>query len=282
MTIKKKNGEVSHELEVLFRISQMISSCTSPENVYNSVLDMLEELVDFEFAALFIFDEGAQKLNLAASKGHAVDLIQPVSFDMGNGLSAWVAKQKRPILLSELHRGKSVSKSPVRSFLSIPLLLGERVVGVMNFGHTTAGAFNRHNLQVLTIAAGQLGVIIERSLYFNRLSETNRRLEETNRRLEATRQALVEKERLAAVGEVAVTVNHEINNPLTVIIGNAELLLKDLGDADSRLISKVQNIVSESKRIAEITRALRRLERPLTEDYLPGGEKMIKLRKAAG
>ncbi|MFH1068808.1 MAG: GAF domain-containing protein [Candidatus Glassbacteria bacterium] len=282
MKQKNKTERQDHELEVLFRISQVISSCTDPDNVYHSVLALLEELADFEFAALFIFDEKEQKLNLAASKGHAVDLIQPVSFDMGNGLSAWVAKQKRPILLSELHRGKSESKSPVKSFLSIPLLLGERVVGVMNFGHTTAGAFNRQNLQLLTIAAGQLGVIIERSLYFNRLAETNRQLQETNRRLEETRQALVEKERLAAVGEVAVTVNHEINNPLTVIIGNAELLLKDLGEADSRMVSKVQNIVTESKRIAEITRALRRLQRPVTEDYLPGGKKMIKLDRVAG
>ena len=118
---------------MLFRISQVIQSCSTPETTYESVLELLEQLVDFEFAALFIYDERLKKLNLVADKGHAVDLIQPVSFDMGNGLSAWVAKQKRPILLSELHRGKSEAKTPVRSFLSIPLLLGDRVIGVMNF-----------------------------------------------------------------------------------------------------------------------------------------------------
>ncbi|OGG05241.1 MAG: hypothetical protein A3F83_14785, partial [Candidatus Glassbacteria bacterium RIFCSPLOWO2_12_FULL_58_11] len=270
----EENGS---ELEVLFRISQVIQSCSAPETTYKSVLDLLEQLVDFEFAALFIYDEGLKKLNLVADKGHAVDLIQPVSFDMGNGLSAWVAKQKRPILLSELHRGKSEDKTPVRSFLSIPLLLGDRVIGVMNFGHTRAGSFNRHNLQVLTIAAGQLSVIIERTLYFNRLAETNRALEEANLQLKAAQQALVERERLAAVGEVAVTVNHEINNPLTVIIGNAELLLKDLAAAEPGVLAKVGNIVTESKRIAQITRALRRIDRPVSVDYLPGGAKMIRL-----
>ena len=270
----EENGS---ELEVLFRISQVIQSCSAPETTYKSVLDLLEQLVDFEFAALFIYDERLKKLNLVADKGHAVDLIQPVSFDMGNGLSAWVAKQKRPILLSELHRGKSEDKTPVRSFLSIPLLLGDRVIGVMNFGHTRAGSFNRHNLQVLTIAAGQLSVIIERTLYFNRLAETNRALEEANLQLKAAQQALVERERLAAVGEVAVTVNHEINNPLTVIIGNAELLLKDLAAAEPGVLAKVGNIVTESKRIAQITRALRRIDRPVSVDYLPGGAKMIRL-----
>ena len=266
------------ELEVLFKLSQVIQSCTKPENTYNSVLELLEELVDFEFAALFIYSDELKKLNLVASKGHAVDLIQPVSFDMGNGLSAWVAKQKRPILLSELHRGKILGKNPVRSFLSIPLLLGDKIIGVMNFGHIRAGSFTKHNLQVLTIAAGQLSVIIERSLYFSRLAEKNRQLERTNRQLQIAQDALVERERLAAVGEVAVTVNHEINNPLTVIIGNAELLLKDLADSDKKVRKKVEHIVAESKRIAQITRALRKIDKPVSVDYLPGGAKMLSLK----
>ncbi|HUU28707.1 MAG TPA: GAF domain-containing protein [archaeon] len=267
------------ELEILFKIGQVIQSCTRPEDTYNSVLKLLEQLADFEFAALFIYDEQLMKLKLVASKGHAVDLIQPVSFDMGNGLSAWVAKQKRPILLSEIHRGKSMVKAPVRSFLSIPLLLADRLIGVLNFGHTTAGTFTRHNLQVLSIAAGQLSVIIERTLYFNQLEETNSKLEEKNRQLETAQKALLEQERLAAIGEVAVTVNHEINNPLTVIIGNAELLVKDLAGTDKKILRKVNHIIIESKRIAEITKALRRINSPVSEDYLPGGHKMISLDK---
>ena len=282
MTSKKNDrgtpGKALGELDVLFKISQVIASCSSPGSTYDSVLDLLEELVEFDFGALFIFGDEDGRLNLVASKGHAVDLIQPVSFDMGNGLSAWVAKQKRPILLSELHRGKSESEDPVRSFISIPLLLGEQVVGVMNFGHHTAGAFTRHHLRLLTIAAGQLSVIMERTIYFQELAAKNEQLEKTNRELEETRQALVERERLAAVGEVAVTVNHEINNPLTVIIGNAELLLRELQDSDNQSrLTRLENIVSESKRIARITRALQRLEKPATEDYLPGGRRMISL-----
>ncbi|MCE5271638.1 GAF domain-containing protein [bacterium] len=273
----KENGLGARELETLFKISQVIQSSVETEVVFGSVLDLLEELAEFEFAALFINDESEQRLRVVASKGHVVDLIQPVSFDMGNGLSAWVAKQKRPILLSDMHRGKSDEESPLRSFLSIPLLLGDRLIGVMNFGHSRSGAFTRHDLHVLSIAGAQLGVIIERALYFNRLSETNRELEEKNRQLAEAQQALMRQERLAALGELAVTVNHEINNPLTVIIGNAEFLLHDLEGGDPKLLSKVEHIVSEARRIARITRSLRKLDNPVSEDYLPGGRKMIRL-----
>ena len=272
-----KNRSKKDDLEVLLKISQVIQSCTEPEKTFTSVLELLEQLVDFEFAALFVYDEEIKKLRVVANKGQVVDLIQPVSFDMGNGLSAWVAKQKRPILLSDIHRGKVQDEAPIRSFLSIPLLLGEELIGVMNFGNTRPGTFNRHNLRVLSIAAGQLSVIIERALYFNQLAETNRQLEDKNSQLKQTQAALVERERLAAIGEVAVTVNHEINNPLTVIIGNAEFLLHDMEDADDETLSKVQIIVSESKRIARITRSLRAVDQPAVEDYLPGGRKMLRI-----
>jgi len=272
-----KNRSKKDDLEVLLKISQVIQSCTEPEKTFTSVLELLEQLVDFEFAALFVYDEEIKKLRVVANKGQVVDLIQPVSFDMGNGLSAWVAKQKRPILLSDIHRGKVQDEAPIRSFLSIPLLLGEELIGVMNFGNTRPGTFNRHNLRVLSIAAGQLSVIIERALYFNQLAETNRQLEDKNSQLKQTQAALVERERLAAIGEVAVTVNHEINNPLTVIIGNAEFLLHDMEDADDETLSKVQIIVSESKRIARITRSLRAVDQPVVEDYLPGGRKMLRI-----
>ncbi|MEA2062571.1 MAG: GAF domain-containing protein [Gemmatimonadota bacterium] len=283
--IKKQSENKSpekEELEVLFKISQVIQSCTEPEKTFSGVLELLEQLVEFEFAALFIYDEELKKLRVVASKGHVVDLIQPVSFDLGNGFSAWVAKQKRAILLSDIHRGKVQDDAPVRSFLSIPLLLGEELIGVMNFGHTMPGTFNRHNLHILSIAAGQLSVIIERTLYFKQLSEANRELEDKNCKLQKAQDALIERERLAAIGEVAVTVNHEINNPLTIIIGNAEFLLRDLDDAAPEILNKIGNIVSESKRIARITRALRRVERPVIEEYLPGGDKMLSLECGSG
>ena len=85
MADQKKNKSDTKEIEVLLQISKLISSCNNPETVYQQVFGLLEKMVDFTFAALFIYDDSMQKLSLVASKGHAVDLIQPVSFDMGNG-----------------------------------------------------------------------------------------------------------------------------------------------------------------------------------------------------
>ena len=79
-----------------------------------------------------------------------------------------------------------------------------------------------------------------------------------------------ESDRLAAVVETAVAVNHAINNPLVPILGNAQFLLANdnLDDEDVRRRLKI--IVSNARRIHDVTRKLARITHPVTKEYLKG------------
>ncbi len=85
---------------------------------------------------------------------------------------------------------------------------------------------------------------------------------------------LVRAQRLAAVTEAAVSINHEINNPLCSIVGNADLLLRKHPAADPDIIRKVRSIERESQRIREITKKLASLANVVTTQYA-GGVQMI-------
>jgi len=69
------------------------------------------------------------------------------------------------------------------------------------------------------------------------------RMEELRR----TQQSLVQSAKLAAIGELAASVAHEINNPLTVILGNSQLLLYQLAP-DSAEHRKAVSIETEANR----------------------------------
>jgi len=81
---------------------------------------------------------------------------------------------------------------------------------------------------------------------------------------------MVDKERLAAILETAVTVNHEINNPLTAILGNVQLLLMHRNDLDDELANKLKTIEASAMRIRDITQRLLNLTSARSVKYAEG------------
>jgi len=88
---------------------------------------------------------------------------------------------------------------------------------------------------------------------------------------------LIRKERLALVGQMTVALNHEINNPLTAILGTAESLLFNKA-LSPELMGRVETIRSNSLRIVDVTRRLREIEEIHLTEYIQGGPMMLDLR----
>ena len=82
---------------------------------------------------------------------------------------------------------------------------------------------------------------------------------------------------LTGIGEATLALQHEINNPLSALLGNAELMIMELEDRGER--NELLDVIHEQAlRIAEVVRRLRRLKNPESVDYV-GGSRMINLWK---
>jgi len=102
----------------------------------------------------------------------------------------------------------------------------------------------------------------------------------TARDKERLERELIQAERKAAILQTAIAVNHEINNPLGVILGNAELLLSQLKDADEDVVRKLKIIEEQCIRIKQITQKLANLTDPVLTEYLKGREKMLDIHRS--
>ncbi len=99
--------------------------------------------------------------------------------------------------------------------------------------------------------------------------------------LKNAQEALVRSKRLAAIGEVVASVNHEINNPLMIISGNAQFLQMSMTDYPEEMRERVRTILEETERISRVTRKLREIKNPVVEEYTSSGEQMINLDKSS-
>jgi C4-dicarboxylate-specific signal transduction histidine kinase len=98
--------------------------------------------------------------------------------------------------------------------------------------------------------------------------------------LRSKQEDLIKSKRLAAIGEVVASVNHEINNPLMIISGNAQFLEMSMNGYPDEMKERVQAILEETRRISQITRKLREIKNPVSEDYTVNGTQMINLKKS--
>jgi PAS domain S-box-containing protein len=98
-------------------------------------------------------------------------------------------------------------------------------------------------------------------------------------RLQKAQEELREREKHTAVAELAGAAAHELNQPLTSIIGYAELLARKLGN-DAALKNATEVIVTQSERMAEIVRKIGKITKYETKTYV-GGAKILDLEKSA-
>lgn len=94
---------------------------------------------------------------------------------------------------------------------------------------------------------------------------------------EELREAELVAGRLEAVRQTAITVNHEVNNPLTTILATAQILQMSEGDLSDDIRQKLKQVEHDAKRIAEVTKRLRSVEEVKTKEYISKGPKMIDL-----
>lgn len=84
------------------------------------------------------------------------------------------------------------------------------------------------------------------------------------------REMILKTERLGALDQLGVAVRHEINNPLTTVIGNTEILIERYGENDPYLAARLQSILNNALRIAEIVKRLKEIKQDKVVEYLKG------------
>ena len=162
---RTKNGvRPVSDSDVLAELSRITQTTGDSIEAFREALLQIRTAIPFENATLFLVNRESQVLEEAVSIGGRVDLIGHVRFDRGRGFSSWVAQQRKPVLLNDLHREGGPDAVCLRSFLSVPILVQSEVVGVINMSHSRPGAFDEESAGRLALMTMPISAVAIRML----------------------------------------------------------------------------------------------------------------------
>ncbi len=179
--LEERVAERTAQLQAAAEISRAATAMRDLDELLRQALELIRERFGFYHASIFLMDEAGEFAVLRESTGEVGAQLKARGHRLGVGsqsLVGWVTQNRRARVAMDVAGDPFHFKNPLlpdtRSELSIPLIAGDQLLGVLNVQSTELNAFNENIVPVLQTLADQLSVAIQNADLFQR-TQTNLR-----------------------------------------------------------------------------------------------------------
>jgi signal transduction histidine kinase len=243
------------------------------EEILKLVLEGVTKNIGFDRARLYLVNEKRNVLECKMAVGVDVGKIKGItlSLDPEDSIVARSIVEKQPFIIPDASQDPRVNpilkeKFNLQSLVVIPLLAKEKALGAIAADHVEPGKnITKETLESVMTFAQQAGLAIHNAFMYQELKTFSQQMEEkiqkTTADLRKTEAQLIRSEKLAALGQLAAGIAHEIRNPLTSINILIHSLKENLPSENSHW-EDLKVIEEEIHRINEIVDQFLRFAKP--------------------
>jgi GAF domain-containing protein len=165
-----------NELTILYEVITAATVTLDPDRVVRQALAAIQRTLGFEAVECLLLEEETGTLKSIGHYGFSEQALR-VPLTVKQGICGRVARTGMPALVPDVRQDPDYieAEPSTRSELTVPLKIGERVIGVLNAESPRPNAFSEEDLRLMTVLAGHLAVLLENARLHR---ETAQRLRE--------------------------------------------------------------------------------------------------------
>lgn len=190
-------------------VADVVNTTLDLNTILRRVAELVRRVIEYEHFAILLLNEKTQELRIRFAIGYPPDVVERFRIRVGEGVTGLSAQRREPVLANDVLKVPQYIETvaEVRSELAVPLIIKNRVIGVIDIEAAQAGYFNDEHKRLLSLIASRIASGIENARLYTRTSRQAKTL----------------------------AVLNEISRDLTSIL-DLDALLQRVGEAVTRLI----------------------------------------------
>lgn len=177
--LEHKLADREAEIEALRKISEATGSAFASEAMLQSIAEIAMRITETEICHIFLFDETREELVLRAATGDDARFINEIRLKPGEGITGWVAKERRPVAVARAAykdpRFKlypALNEQQYESMLAVPLVVNNEVIGVISVRTRKPKEYQQDQIRLLSGIASHLAGALNQLSRIEQLERT--------------------------------------------------------------------------------------------------------------
>ena len=180
----RKQNRKDLELTILHQVAQHISSNLELNDLLAHIVKMVIKVTEADSCFIYLYDQDNNKLTLRAANAGQKDIVGEISLKLGEGVTGWAAKEKKPVALSNkayadprFRSFTDLAEDRFEAFLAVPILSKNKIIGVMNLHNKKEHEYPEDQINLLFTISKYLGSAIQNAITYEEVNRKAKQLD---------------------------------------------------------------------------------------------------------
>ena len=161
-----------HLDQFLVEVADVVNTTLDLDTLLQRTAELVRRVIEYEIFAILLLNEKTQELRIRFQIGHTPDVAERLRVKVGEGVTGRAAKTREAVLVNDVGAEPSYIQgvAGVGSELAVPLIVKNKVIGVIDLEAPQAGYFTEEHRRLLTLVASRIAAGVENARLYTRVS----------------------------------------------------------------------------------------------------------------